>query len=50
MEKAVYILSRKVEWFDQVVELLPHIFRMYSIMVYTVELGLLQMLWRRPSV
>ena len=45
-----YLRQRSWTWFDQVVELLLHILSMYSTMLYTVELGLLQMLWSRPSV
>ena len=37
-------------WFDQVVELEAHIMRMYLTMPWTVELGLVMILWRRPRV
>ena len=37
-------------WFDQVVELLLHIFRMYTTMAWTVVLGLFQMLCRSLRV
>jgi hypothetical protein len=38
------------KWFDRVVDLLSHIFKMYMTMAWTVVSGLLQMLWKRLSV